>query len=325
MKVADADGAGQLVGGTAEFRIDGNHLRASDTCNTLDGTLQLDYPILDLDALSTTEIGCPAGSVAPIIDRVLTGKVRVDFRDATLTLTKDGAGTLTYRWQPDDEQATDPRRIVATDWQLRSIAGDRASGITLRIADGRLELAAGCGATDVPVDLAPGTVYAPHLAKHPNTECPPEWRNVAAMLSTVPALWRIAGHQLIVNQAGAQGYALVFDAAKDVSAAVTELPGTWKLTGIEKRDGNSDSGSGSSSSTVSLTLTSHGYRFAGACGTLAGTAQLGDQQITFDDAMDRNDCWDNELLRSFAGPVRWILENGQLKLTKGDVTLTFER
>src|SRR4051794_32263922 len=46
--VTGPDGNVHPVTGSSDFRIDGNHLRASDTCNTLDGTLQVDYPILKL-------------------------------------------------------------------------------------------------------------------------------------------------------------------------------------------------------------------------------------------------------------------------------------
>ena len=333
MKVEGANGAQHVVDGTAEFRIDGNHLHATDTCNSLDSTLQVDYPILKLDAVATTEIGCPPDSVAPIVDQILSGNVRADFRDAALTLTKTGAGTLTYRWQPDDEAAVDPKLLTATDWQLRSIAGVPTGGMTLSVADGRLELRAACATTNVPVEIGPGTVIAPNLAKEPKNECPSERDDVTQMLASGPALWHISGKQLVINRAGSQGFSLVFDPVKDVSAASVELPGTWKLIGVEKTDGNTVSGSGSSDSTITLTLTASTYRVSTPCPPWNGTVVFGDRTVVFTlmSIAAGPSCstaageLTSQVAKVVAGTATWTIENGQLKLTKGTVTLTFER
>jgi len=330
-KVVDATGGEHPVPGKTEFRIDGNHLHASDTCNTLDGTLQVDYPILKLDGLSTTEIGCPNDSPAPVVDRILNGNVRVDFRGTTMTLTKTGEGTLTYQWQPDDEPATDPKRLTATDWTLRSVAGDPASGVTLRVADGRVTITAPCGSVTVNARIGNGQVLASGLPEEAAAGCPPEVSSVYEMLATGPTLWRIAGKQLVINDASAQGFSLVFDAAKDVSAASLELPGTWKLTGVEQNDGNSVSGSGSSDSGIRLTLADNFFS-ASTCTAIGGKVAFGDRTLEISDVrlaagpVCRPHDSDGPVQQVLTdGTVSWSIDNGQLKLTKGKITLTFER
>jgi len=326
--VTGPDGDAHSVKGNSDFRIDGNHLHASDTCNTLDGTLQIDYPILKLDGLSTTEIGCPQDSLAPLVDQVLSGNVRVDFRDATLTLTKTGAGTLTYQWQPDDEPATDPQRLTATDWKLTAAAGVPASGVTLHVGDGRLEITSQCPSMTADVVVRPGSLTVHGLPENVAAGCPPDVSSVQEMLATGPTLWHIDGKRLVLNHAGSQGFSLVFDPAKDVSAASVELPGTWKLTGVETNDGNSVSGSGSSDSGVTLKLTEHGITLSGvSCGPLSATAELGADVITLGPlaATGTTNCRQTTVTRVFSGAVAWTIQNGQLRLTKGKVTLTFER
>ena len=329
-KVLDANGIAHPVPGKAEFRIDGNHLHASDTCNTLDGTLQVDYPILKLDGLSTTEIGCPNDSPAPTVDQILNGNVRADFRDQTMTLTKTGEGTLTYEWQPDDEPATDPKRLTATDWTLRSVAGDPASGVTLRVADGRVTITAPCGSTTVNARVGNGQVETSGLRQEAAAGCPREVSSVHEMLATGPTLWRIAGKQLVLNHAGAQGFSLVFDAEKDVSAASVELPGTWILSAIEKDDGNSASGSGSSNSGVTLTIRpDFAFQVLTHCAGIAGNFEVAGANLRTVGGVISGATTCDQYARlakdAFTGTLQWSIENGQLKLTRGKITLTFER
>jgi len=100
--VVDANGKRHAVQGNAGLRIDGDQLSASDTCNSLSGTVKIDYPILKATGFAQTAVGCPDNDTAPVVDAVLGNGARIDFRQATLTVTKTGAGTLTYQWQPSD-------------------------------------------------------------------------------------------------------------------------------------------------------------------------------------------------------------------------------
>ncbi|HVU90603.1 MAG TPA: META domain-containing protein [Jatrophihabitans sp.] len=328
-----AAGAAQHPAGKPTLRIAGDRIVASDTCNTLSGPVTLDGSTLHVeDGLAQTAMACPGNTTQDVVDRILTDGARFDLRGPTLTVTKAGAGTLTYAWTPADQQATDPDRLTATAWQLRTVAGDRARpGTTLRVTgDGALTLTAGCETVSAHATVAAGAITATGVPDQPRSGCPPELSTLHSFLAGGPALWHLDGNQLIVNQSGSQGFALVFDASTPAPAATVELRGTWRLTGVEENDGNSASGSGSSDSGTTLTLTAGGFRVQTPCGRWSGTVQATGATITVGavSAGLTSTCGDEPartVWKVLRGTLGWRTNDGQLELTKGNVTLTFAR
>jgi heat shock protein HslJ len=332
-KAVDPTGAARPVGTGATLRIDRGRLVTSDTCNTLSGEVTVDWPNLDPHDLATTEIGCPDTSTPQLIDRVFAGRVVTDLRGATLTLTRAGVGTLTYTWQPEDEVAVDTGRLTASPWRLSSVAGEPAGGaIVLTFGpDGSLGLA-GCVTLTGTVALGAGTLTAAGLPSEPPAGCPDAMSTVLSFLTSEPVLWSIQQDRLVVYGGGSQAFSAVFAPVTPDRVAVTpasRLVGpTWRLSSVQVDSGDTSSGSGASSSDVTLVLTGQTFRLSSRCESYAGDVAITGQELRFSGRRDVGStfCTSPEAVAArpvFEGPATWTIRHGELRIRRGDVTLTF--
>jgi heat shock protein HslJ len=336
--VTDASGKQLAVpAGAATFHFDGSQLTASDGCNTLSGDGELDgrtFSVAKGNGLSATEIGCPAGEQASVavIDAVLGGDPRWTLTGATLVLHRAGAGTLSYRWVPDDAAATDAATVIGRSWQLRSFAGEPVTAaVRLHIdASGVATGTDGCRTFRLAhATLGPGTLQLP-TAPRAGKGCR---QSIAAtfdsFLAEKPALWSIRDGKLLIFGGGAQAFSLVFTPDRPVPpAAGPTIEGTWRLVEISHESASSGSGEAGPFG-VTLTLTPDTFRLGSRCATYAGdVARLG-ATLVFSHVrrLAGSGCKDNgaqeaALLR---GSVHWSFDSGGLDLAKNHTTLTFAR
>ncbi len=345
VKVLDGNGTDHPVDGSPTLKIDNSQLVASDGCNTLSGPVGPDGRPLDGGGFAITEMACadPAvNATAAIVDAVLNGSPpEYITAGASLTLKKAHVGELTYVWVPEDDRAVDPTSFVGRTWHLASIAGEpAAAGVTLRIdAGNRLTADDGCRTFTATAELAPGTLS---LVGAPNARATPRGRcaNPAALdqattfdsfLSQQPALWTIRNGKLQIYGGGAQAFSLVFtpDVAVPAGAGITGV--AWRLTGVTVTSGSTASGQGSSDMGVTLTLDGERLTLVTPCGTWKGTATVGATTIDLGrpEGIGGPSCNNGDAVRqaqkALTGTVQYQLRAGQLTLTKGGVSLTFEK
>ena len=249
-KVQDATGATVPLNGHGTLRIDGDRLQASDGCNTLSGKVDDLGQAFGVPQLATTANRCSTvtAPTADVIDPVFLGHVRYKISGAQLTLSRAGAGTLTYQWQPSDASATDPAKLANRTWHLLSVAGEAPQlDLTLRIDDNEqikghmygddgchtiwtfASLHAGWLTTQGPLDLLLSTTA-------PLTPC---GTTVHSILSTNPVVWAIRDGKLVIYGGGAQAFALVYgtDPLPGVSSPL--VGSTWNEDGSEITGGPS--------------------------------------------------------------------------------------
>jgi heat shock protein HslJ len=322
------------------LKIDNGALRTSDGCNAISGEAAVVNGRLVAKRLAMTEVGCADMATQIVIGQVLTDGAKFEAVGPTLTVSRPGSGTLSYEWQPDDEQATDVHRLTGRTWHLASIAGESAAGdVELRFdGDGRLTGHDGCEDFAATVDMHPGWLTANGVAKGPPASCAgpvgDQATTVDSFLRTPDALWSMQASKLVIYGGGAQGYSLVF-AADDPPAPTTGRAGLtgreWKLTGVERTSGNSASGSGSSDTGVSLAfgLDGRSFQLTTPCRGMKGDVEIGDSSLTFGDATASGvqpcrDEFAKAVDAGTTGTVRWKIDGNQLTLTNGGTTLTFE-
>ncbi len=139
--------------------VDGN-LSANAGCNTIGGAYSIEGNRLTTTQLSMTEMGCdePRARQDEWLARSLSGGITIALDGDTLTLT-DGTITVTLL---DEEVATPDQPLEGTNWVLDGIvSGDAVSSVpagvtaSIRIANGRLDLKAGCNQGGGTVEVTP--------------------------------------------------------------------------------------------------------------------------------------------------------------------------
>jgi heat shock protein HslJ len=343
--VRGSDDVDHTVQGTPTFVIKNHQLHASDSCNTLSGEADVVGNTLTTTkggGLQMTEIGCDQQvmATASVVDAVFSGDSTLAIAGATLTITRNGAGTLTYAWQPDEAQATNPATLESRSWRLTAFAGKSTPpGVTLDIAsDQTYRLHDGCRQIAGTAEVGPGTLSLRGFGAS-NQTC--DLTSSGELTTTVdsffgqqPALWRIEDGKLLVFGGGAQAYALVFTPDQPVVQLTTPptIEGkSWSLTQLSTEGSNSGSGTATSASGVALTVTATTFTLNTSCHNYSGTAHHTADTIEFADVRDLGGpaCHDTfadaaaHLVQS--GSATWLITRGELEIVQGKTTLTFDR
>lgn len=112
----------------APFRIDSaGQMVANDECNTISGPVTVTSSVLRFGDLASTAMGCldpgfspPRAEQTRVINAVLSAQASWSITGERLTITKAGAGTLTYQ-AVNHTKTTAPAALANTSWQLDSI------------------------------------------------------------------------------------------------------------------------------------------------------------------------------------------------------------
>jgi heat shock protein HslJ len=155
-QLATIDGTAGDYGST--LFVDGDKIQLNDGCNSGSGSGTVTGSTLEFRDIAITAMGCPGarGESSARVDRILVGTVTWSVDNGTLTVTKSGVGTLTYRAAPPEKSGTDPALLTGT-WTLTGIehndgntssgSGSTSSGVTLTFTRaGAFKLASRCEA-----------------------------------------------------------------------------------------------------------------------------------------------------------------------------------
>ncbi len=339
-KVVDGQQVEHPVSGTPTLRVSNGRLTASDGCNTIGAAAAVTGQQVDLKNVATTAIGCTGevSTTAAAIDAFFTADgLHEQIEGTTLTIKGGGVGYLTYQWQPDDPQATDPANLIGKPWHLESVAGEPAAAkpVDLRIGpDGSFLSSDGCNGLSGTAEVGIGTLTVTEDA-HAQANCV-HAETIRSFLDQKPALWAIRDGKLLIYGGGAQAFALVYSAgAPSSKTPATEGPlagKTWKLVGVEVSSGGTSSGEGSSGSDITLNFDGFGgVKLDPGCGEYTGAYVIAADTIAFAALADHSGtrCAVNSqrtahVVSMLDGPVKWKVDKGQLILTKGNTTLTFD-
>lgn len=341
-KVTDGQGADHPVVGAPTLQVREGRLSTSDGCNTLGGEVAIQNGKVDLKAVSSTAIGCtgPVSTTAAVIDTFFSADtLHETVRGTTLTITGGGGSELVYEWVSDDPAATDPTNLIGKTWHLVSVAGEPAADpIDLRIdKDGQVRTSDGCKPLVGTARVGSGSLALNLVENLTAINCQhPQGTTIGSFLTSDPVLWSIRDGKLLIYGGGAQAFSLVYETAagSSPSASPTEplLGKTWTLAVIETKDGNTSSGEGASDSGVTLTFDAKGgYRLGSHCNVWLGSVDIRDGSAVFTNRHSGGGvydaCLDQSLEHASAvldGTVTWKINNGQLVVTKGNTTLTFD-
>jgi heat shock protein HslJ len=196
------------------LRIAGGQIVGDDGCNSFSGPVTVRSGTLRLGDLATTAMACR--HELPLSD-YFQGTVTWSMTGQTLTITKDGVGTLTYR-RP---RPGSPEDLVNRTWVLQGIehpntaatpgsaAFEPVTGSTVFIASsGSLTAETRCGEFTAAAQVSTGelTVRDPRFTPH---SCPPQAPGLPVsdnlvratlaktLAGTVP--WRISGYVLTIG------------------------------------------------------------------------------------------------------------------------------
>jgi heat shock protein HslJ len=212
--VATAQGA-VPTGTNATLRItSGGELSGNDGCNAFGGRVSVSADTLVIGRVMHTMMGCLGanGTVGQAVDAVLSGgTVRYAIDADTLTITKDGAGTLTYTVKRNrvTPAVTDPAALEVGDWKLDTIQlGDNIAqpygtsssappSAQLKFAVGRLVGNDGCNSFTAKVNLGPGTIAVTGFTDTTTNPCPTssDWTLVLQGATH----WQLAGDRLTIS------------------------------------------------------------------------------------------------------------------------------
>ena len=340
---AVADGTGATVDSiprATTFRLADGQLRASDGCNSVAGPAHLDGTTLRTTGLSVTAMACPGVETEGVADGVLTDGATLEQDGPRLTVRKAGAGSLTYQWQPDDADATDPANLDGHTWLLESVAGDVAAGTVRLRFDGRhLTGNDGCQDLATTVQVNDGWFTTGGAPKSTPSDCD---QRVADQASTIDSflnsrttLWSIRNDRLVIQGGGAQGFSLVFGTDNLSGSSTPHGPSpvghAWRLASVERSHNGVDSNGGAGPTTATLTIDPDGsFRVTSPCGSWNGRLTAGDGTLTIDDpgAGPAANCpagsFGTDLGDVLTGTVDWENSGGQLRLHRGEFTLTFD-
>jgi heat shock protein HslJ len=213
-----ADGAQHAPARRATLRLAADRLSGSDGCNQLAGSASVGAGVLDVGQLSSTLMACPDGDLqASVIRAVLTGPARYRLTAGELTISRAGAGALTYRRAASP--SVDPAVLTANRWALTTIEQTSANSstgsgssdyaeATLRF-DGAAHavLENACGAGEVAAAVSAGRLVfdappVPALPACPRSALPAQqWAAVARVL-TGTVSWQIQGETLAITRPG---------------------------------------------------------------------------------------------------------------------------
>jgi heat shock protein HslJ len=173
---ADVAGHPLVKGSQLRLRFKDGHVGVNAGCNSIDGTAKVDKGVLVVKGSTTTDMGCDK----PLMDQdtwivsFLESSPTLTRGDHTLTLAKD-AVTLTLTEEEYLKSQQPPVPLQGTTWKLDTVingAGDdgTASSVpqdavaTIRIVEGRIEVATGCNTGGGKVKLGAGTLTVEALA-----------------------------------------------------------------------------------------------------------------------------------------------------------------
>jgi heat shock protein HslJ len=212
---AGPDGAEHVPDPAAEVRIAHGRISGTDGCNALDGTARVGDGSLRVGQLSTTMMFCPGGQTqAAVIREVLSGASRLRVASGALTISKDGAGSLTFRRREVVPPATDPAALTANRWALLAIqqgtgaAGSAAGfpqpneGVLAFDGADHLKLQDNCGGAEVAVTVTAGRLVLAAPAQLPDcgsTAIDGQLRALLGRILTGAVTWSISGDTLTIT------------------------------------------------------------------------------------------------------------------------------
>jgi heat shock protein HslJ len=325
--------------------IDHGKLTTSDGCNGIGGRAEVVDGELVAGAWAITQIGCGNPTTQTVIGRVIANGAKLQVVGPTLTVNRAGVGALTYQWQPQDDQSTDPGRFASTAWRLVSLAGDPApAGVSIRLTNKTaLTLDVGCARYTGTATIGHGTLTTTGLPQDVGPNCPSEASTLLSFLTSPATLWSIQDGKLLVYGGNAQAFSAVF-APEDRNAVAQEpaqaiVGPTWTLTAVEQTSGNSASGH---STTVHVAVRFQAkarITVAERCARLAGPVTLRDHDMDIGrlqptevvkcpmiatNLRREEETTLSDVHRVLSGRATWHIHGNQLTLTKGGTTLTFE-
>lgn len=347
-------GSSPAVAGHPNLQITDGHLVGSDGCNTMSGDVQVDIDSADLSQLAITEMACTDSDVSATalgVDTILSGKVSYQVYDGNkLAITKEGVGTLVY-------VTTDPTStLVGRTWVVQTIkfGDDVYATLTapnypsrLVFTDSTVSATHRCFSTehDVTIDSATAMFRGGTSNEHSCPALPDAAARaneaqgdqaIEAMIS-VQADWSVRGDTLTLRDP--DGVLVLHDSTPVDSPDLTGK--AWTLTGTETvtTKGGQSSGSGSSAISKSVvtfnddgtfTVEHHCYTNQGKAAYASGTTDLSDLQLKSalpcpsnaeTTAGQKENDFVDTLLK---GHVAWSIDNGELSITNGDSSATFD-
>jgi heat shock protein HslJ len=237
--------SGAATGTNATLHVtDSGELSGNDGCNAFGGRVSVSSDQLDIGRVMHTMMACLGanGTVGQAVDAVLSGgTVQYAIDGDTLTITKAGAGTLTYTAQPRQPATpatTDPAAIVGPVWKLNTIqlgdniarpygtASSAPPGARVTFTQTELTGSDGCNAISGKVELGPGTISLPAGLGQTLKQCGPSWSDWTLVLKGATH-WTIAGDQLTITDA--HNGKLVF--TRDIDPGFSGASGTAAPSG----------------------------------------------------------------------------------------------
>jgi heat shock protein HslJ len=339
VSATDADGDGSSVDGDLVFRVQDGRFTADEGCNKLSGDLTHDGSTADIKTVESTTLPCPSPQPFEEVMQALfqRGTVDTKVQGAELTITRNGAGSLTYQWVPGDPAATDPSALVGHDWQLASVAGAPASGdVGLYAGPTELSVTYGCSAVGGAAHIGHGTL---HINGIPDGAAPGCSGDVGDQSSTIDSflagdpLWRVADGKLVITSSGgAQAFAVVFVSAKPPQPSDLMLAGTnWTLTKIFDADKHDVPVAGDA--TLLIDKTNH-LTGSNGCNSISGDVTTDKTTIGFGNgfAITEQACTDDQVTATaesvdhvLQGDVSWSIDGNELALTRDGVgTLVYQ-
>lgn len=161
--VVGSDGIELAPGSAPRFTYSDGLLRVTGGCNTLSGTYRLEGDRLVVEEMSQTEMACdePLMALDAAISALLLASPTWSLDGDSLRLT-DGLRSLRM---VDREIAEPDRDVDGTTWRVDTVidAGAASHGwggaeATIRIVDGRMEVAAGCNRGSATVEVGEGVL-----------------------------------------------------------------------------------------------------------------------------------------------------------------------
>ena len=219
-----ADGQAMTVARRVGLRFEDGDVNGNDGCNALGGKVTVSGSEITFGRISTTLMACLDQSTAltaqtQLIRAVMQDAVRYTISANTLTITKNGAGTLIYTAQPPATTNSGPSALTERTWQLTTVvlgddiaqpyggtASSAPAGAQLTFSDGTVSGSDGCNTFTARVTLGTGTIAVTGFENTTTNPCPSssEWTLVLQQART----WTLAGDQLTVD--GTHGGKLVF-------------------------------------------------------------------------------------------------------------------
>jgi heat shock protein HslJ len=339
VSATDADGNASSVDGDLVFHVQGGRFKADEGCNKLSGELTDAGSQPDIKTVESTTLPCPSPQPFEQVMQAVfqPGPVDAAVRGAELTISRDGAGSLTYQWVPADADATNPNALVGHDWQLASVAGVPASGdVGLYAGPSELSVIYGCGAVGGHARIGHGTLHIDGMTEGAAPGCIGDIGDQSSTIDSFLAsdpLWRIQDGKLVITDSGgAQAFALVFEPGKPQQKADVPLAGTnWTLAKALDADKHDVPVAGNAA-----LLIDDSNRLTGSdgCNSFSGDVTVDKTTIGFGAGLAITElaCTDDQVAATAArvdavlhGEISWSISGDELALTKDGVgTLVYQ-